>query len=498
MSDRNKVPSPIPSNASLNRAMLIALLVAVELMAGACIAYVGLDWRSPLIVSGREKAFVGLIQFALVLSVIAVVQWTVTSRNRGLLRLGAVYLALFALTGVAGSLSAEARFRAVRAKVLEKGAQADLNGLGGHLIVGYKSEADIQRLISNGVVAGVFITTRNIVGRTPTQIASGIAGWQATRIKLGLPPLFITADQEGGLVSHLSPPLKRRASLADAIVAVKADRGCDQTQSMPACSRQDKRSAIARAYGQAQGEELAGLGVNVNFAPVVDLNFGVRGRNDAHTRIYKRAIARDPALVTQLARAYCEGLQSAGVVCTLKHFPGLGRVTGDTHVSEARLGLPMAELEKSDLMPFSKLIGEPNRMTMLSHVRLTAVDADAPVSLSGKVVTGLLRGTWKHSGILVTDDITMRAAYASGRKRGMGSAAEAAIRALNAGVDLVLISFDTDQVYPVLQALADAYGNGTLGRDQLIESRARLAPLYASLTMPAASRYPQSDRPTSP
>ena len=70
MSDRNKVPSPIPSNASLNRAMLIALLVAVELMAGACIAYVGLDWRSPLIVSGREKAFVGLIQFAVVLSVI--------------------------------------------------------------------------------------------------------------------------------------------------------------------------------------------------------------------------------------------------------------------------------------------------------------------------------------------------------------------------------------------------------------------------------------------
>ena len=135
---------------------------------------------------------------------------------------------------------------------------------------------------------------------------------------------------------------------------------------------------------------------------------------------------------------------------------------------------------------------------MLSHVRLMAIDADAPASLSGKVVTGLLRQGWHHAGILVTDDITMRAAYASGRKRGLGSAAEAAIRALNAGVDLVLISFDTDQVYPVLAALADAHGNGTLGRDTLAESTARLAPLIARLAGPPAARFPPAGRQTAP
>ena len=468
---------PANKHATTAGAILVALLVVFELSLGGAVAYLGLDWRSPLVTSSRDRVFTWLVIAAAVLSAVAVWQWLKPAPDRALLRIGAAGLGLLSLTGLAFAVSSEARFKSLRTKILEQGQDDRLMGIGGHLIVGYRAQGDIAKLVSNSVVAGVFVTARNVSGRTGPQIATEIAGWQKARAAAGLPPLFITTDQEGGLVSRLSPPLKRRASLAESIVKVP---------------ERDKKIAIAREYGHVQGSELAAIGVNVNFAPVVDLNFGVRGRNDAYTRIYQRAIARDPGLVTDLAGAFCDGLQAAGVLCTLKHFPGLGRVLGDTHVAEARLSAPVAELEATDLAPFRALGRDQNRMTMLSHVRLMAVDADTPVSLSSKVVTGMLRGDWKHTGVLVTDDITMRAAYASGKKRSLGSAAAATVRALNAGVDLVLISFDTDQVYPVLEALADAYGNRTLARDQLAASSARLAPLIARLSEPAATRFPPS------
>lgn len=460
-----------------NEALLVALLVAAEGGAGIGVATIGFDWRSPSIVSGREQIFAAIVAVSLGLLGLAILQGILARRSLHYCALGlaAVCLAGLSVAGLTASVAAEAKFKAVKAKVLDLGQDVRLKDIGGHVIAGYRAKSDIGKLIGNSVVAGVYITARNVDGRTAREIGAEIAGWQKARLAAGLPPLLVAADQEGGLVSHLSPPLKRRPTLADSIVGTK-DRA--------------KRIAIALAYGRAQGAELAALGVNVNFAPVVDLNFGVRGGKDVHTRIYRRAIGRDPAFVTELAGAFCEGLRAAGVMCTLKHFPGLGRVSGDTHVADARLALPVADLEGSDLMPFAKLGREPNRMTMLSHVRLTAIDADAPVSLSGKVVTGLLRERWGHTGVLITDDITMRAAYGSSRKRGLGSTAEAAVRALNAGVDLVLISFDSEQVYPVLAALADAYGNGTLGRDQLANSRTRLMPMLDRLKNDPATRFP--------
>jgi beta-N-acetylhexosaminidase len=107
---------------------------------------------------------------------------------------------------------------------------------------------------------------------------------------------------------------------------------------------------------------------------------------------------------------------------------------------------------------------------MLGHVRLTALDRERPVSSSQPVVTGLLRGAWKHDGILVTDDFCMAAAY-----DGRGGMAAASVGALNAGVDLILISYDPDQFYPVMHALLTAYAAGRLRQDVLQESDRRLA-----------------------
>jgi beta-N-acetylhexosaminidase len=224
-----------------------------------------------------------------------------------------------------------------------------------------------------------------------------------------------------------------------------------------------------RHYAAHQGRGLSSLGVNVNFAPVVDLNHGLVNPEDRLLRISSRAISADPAVVTEVAGLYCATLMQTGVHCTLKHFPGLGRVYEDTHRVTAELSAPSRELEQSDWLPFRHVMAQGDAFTMLSHARLTEVDRDRPASFSDAVVKGLLRETWKHDGILVTDDFSMGAVTFSNE-----GAAGGAIAALNAGVDLLLVSYDPDQYFPMMYALLAAARDGRLRSDMLEASAVRL------------------------
>ena len=154
--------------------------------------------------------------------------------------------------------------------------------------------------------------------------------------------------------------------------------------------------------------------------------------------------------------------------CTLKHFPGLGGVFEDTHFESGHLRAPLDELERGDWIPFRALGG--GAFTMLSHARLTALDAERPVSFSDTVVSGLLRGNWGQDGVLVTDDFSMGAVYAS--KEGI---AAASVAALNAGVDLILIAYDPAQYFTMMNALLAADQGGRLQADRLARSARRLA-----------------------
>ena len=135
-----------------------------------------------------------------------------------------------------------------------------------------------------------------------------------------------------------------------------------------------------REFARTQGRELANVGVNINFAPVVDLNYKLINPNDWYTRIFERAISDDPAVVAQVAAWYCSELEKAGVRWTLKHFPGLGRAFEDTHLRDASLTASMAELGDTDWVPFRALMRDSRVFTMLGHMRLTALDKERPVS----------------------------------------------------------------------------------------------------------------------
>lgn len=411
------------------------------------------DWRSPFLAPVRLWALLGLVTLSV--SLIVGQMWALRTARPGqwvLMVLSGVGLLIAAFVLIF-TLALEARFQWVRYHVL----QADpnrLEKLGWHVIVGCSSEAEAQELVGKRAIAGFFVSSRNVRGKSVVEVKGQIQRLQNQRLEQGLPPLWIAADQEGGIVSKLSPPLTRMPSLAE-IVKQHADVG--------------QRQEAVRQFGLTQARELASLGVNLNFAPVVDLNHEVKNPNDRFTRISQRAISRDPAIVAQVAASYCAALEESGVRCTLKHFPGLGRVFEDTHAKRGNLTASVAELAKTDWVPFRAMMRDTKAFTMLGHVRLTGIDSERPASISAPVIAGMLRGDWKYDGVLITDDFSMGAIYASAV--GMENSS---IEALNAGVDLILISYDPDQYYRVMYALLQADEQGKLDQEALKRSDQRL------------------------
>lgn len=325
--------------------------------------------------------------------------------------------------------------------------------LGPHFIVGYTDPAELRALVINARIGGIFVTHRNAAGKSTSQLAQEIADLQALRHAHKLPPLFVATDQEGGPVSRLSPPLPVHPPLAS---LVETSRSVSELENR------------ARAYGELQGGELAALGVNVDFSPVVDLGLPHSANPlDLHTRISTRAISGNPLVVTRVALAYSLGLRQQGVIATLKHFPGLGRVTEDTHNFTARLNTPTAVLSAQDWVPFRQTAAPSGAFIMLGHVILPDVDPDTPASFSRPVVQHILRGEWKHDGVLVTDDLTMAPAYNR-------SLCATTVKALNAGVDMLLIAYDHEKIADALYCARQALENGQIDTRLLAQSSARL------------------------
>jgi beta-N-acetylhexosaminidase len=426
--------------------LLVALLLPLTLV-----------WREPAFADFRYPLFAGLLVLP---AAVAAAELTIFLKwGAKLPHARALSFAVLALAfvDVISTLTVEVRFRWIRSQVLL--AEPDeLAILGQHIIVGFRSRPELQELIARRAVAGVFLTSRNVQDLDSSGLAAAIAMLQNMRHQQGLPVLWIATDQEGGSVSRLSPPLTRLPFLSE-IVARHPDP--------------KERAAAVRQLAHTQGRELAEIGVNLNFAPVIDLNHGLINPSDHYTRVYQRAIAADPQTVLEVAGDYCAALMDTGVRCTLKHFPGLGRVFEDTHRGSADLTTPASELAATDWVPFRALM-DRNAFIMLGHVRLTSIDPDRPASISTAVVSDLLRRDWDYHGALITDDFGMAAIY-----HGRDGIERAAVEALNAGVDMILVSFDPDQYYAVMHALLDAYHDGRLRKDILQESARRLASIQA-------------------
>jgi beta-N-acetylhexosaminidase len=339
-----------------------------------------------------------------------------------------------------------------------------LERIGRHIIIGYHSIADVKALVERKAIAGIFVSNRNVRRRKAEDIRAETEALQEIRRSQGLPPLIISADQEGGSVSRLTPPLKRQSSLARVIRKLPPEG--------------DMKAAVEE-YARLQAAELNRVGVNLNFSPVVDLMIDSKRRSDGQTQLRHRALSSDPNIVRDVSGWYCDTLATAGVYCTIKHFPGLGRVSLDTHRSAGEIRSAIVELDGADWIPFRDLMSRPHVVTMLGHVRLAEIDKAVPASLSEPVVTGLLRTNWQYEGLLITDDFSMGAVMEW--PQGVGGAA---VKALNAGVDLVLVSFSEKHLNAVMTALLEADAKGEIDAKKRAASIKRLS-AYPFPSVPA-------------
>lgn len=227
---------------------------------------------------------------------------------------------------------------------------------------------------------------------------------------IGSDEVLVLIDQEGGRVQRLRPPLGRALPPAAAF-------GRDYAR--------DPTRAVAAAFAVARllADDLKALGINTNCAPVLDLP--VPG---AHEVIGDRAYGREPGQVITLAKAVAEGLMAGGVVPVIKHIPGHGRATADSHLALPVVTESRAQLSATDFAPFKALRTMPAAMT--AHVVFRAIDPDEPASTSAIVTREIIRGEIGFDGLLMSDDLSMKALSGDMRER--------ARRVITAGSDLAL------------------------------------------------------------
>jgi beta-N-acetylhexosaminidase len=264
---------------------------------------------------------------------------------------------------------------------------------------------DERRLYRETKPLGFILFQRNC--ESPSQIGALIAEMRRCVERADAPVLI---DQEGGRVQRLKPPTWRKAPPA-AVIGDLAKRN------LPAAIE------AARLNARLIAEELAALGFNADCAPVLDLRLPI-----THQAIGDRAYSDDPAIVSALGRAACEGFIAGGIVPVPKHMPGHGRATADSHKELPRVTASVEELERTDFVPFRNLRDMPWAMT--AHILFTALDATAPATASKTIIERVIRGKIGFQGLLFSDDLSMQALE--------GSLGQRAQRALAAGCDVAL------------------------------------------------------------
>lgn len=262
--------------------------------------------------------------------------------------------------------------------------------------------------------------------------------------RIGL-PAFLSVDEEGGTVARVAST--GRFDVTDVGDMAKIGASGDVQQ--------------AKQAGETIGSYLSELGFNLDFAPDADVL-----TNPDNTVVKKRSFGSDPRVVSDMSLAVAQGLAQHQVYSVYKHFPGHGATAGDTHQGYAYTDKTLDELKQSELIPFENAIQNNAAFIMAAHISAPRVTGDdTPASLSKTMITDILRGQMGYDGIVVTDAMNM------GAVTEQYTSAQAAVKALQAGADLVLMPEDFQEAY---QGVLDAVKDGTLTEQRINESVTRI------------------------
>lgn len=324
--------------------------------------------------------------------------------------------------------------------------------LGDYTSNGDSSFAEVRRWIQHDHIGGVSMSLG-----TPIEVAAKINAMQ----HLSTVPLLVSSDLEpglgrleGGVFSHY---------LIDAGSATVFP----SNMAIAATGREADAHDVARAIG----EEARAVGIQVDFAPVVDVN-----NNPNNPVINTRSFGEDPARVARLSAQFIRGLEETGTVATAKHFPGHGDTDVDSHVGLPIVGATMPRLDSVELVPFRAAIGAGAGMVMTAHIALPAIagDSTTPATLSPRIITGLLRDSLGFRGIAITDAMTMEGV-------GKGYTTEqSSVLAVQAGADILLKPSDPTKA---IDAIVAAVERGEISRARIDSAVRRVLALKARLAL---------------
>jgi len=339
-----------------------------------------------------------------------------------------------------------ATVRRMNASSLEKAA-AKLFCAGFH---GHSIPAEFAQLQARGIT-GAILFRRNV--ESPAQVAELNAelGERAGR------PFLVSVDQEGGRVMRLRDP-------------------CTDLPPMRDLGAADD-PALARRLGAVLGRELRALGFDLDFAPVLDVD-----TNPANPVIGDRSFGRSAAQVAALGSEAILGLQEAGVAACGKHFPGHGDTSQDSHEELPRLSHDPSRLEAVELPPFQAAIRAGVASIMSAHVIFEALDPVYPATMSRPALDGILRDRWGYDGVVISDDLEMKAiADHFGIE-------EAVVRGVNAGVDLFLVCHTPALQNEAIDRLIAAVERGDVSLARVEEAGRRIDALVSRFVRPKSRR----------
>jgi beta-N-acetylhexosaminidase len=327
---------------------------------------------------------------------------------------------------------------------------------------GHEVSPGLKHMIREFGVGHVILFSRNV--DSPEQVAELVRELQSVaRDASHEMPLLVAVDQEGGRVARLREPWTVWPPLR-------------------AVGRADS-AELARRMGEALALELTACGIRCDLAPVVDVD-----TNPANPVIGDRSFGDDPELVGRLGAAMIRGLQDGGVVACAKHFPGHGDTDVDSHLALPVVEHSRSRIEDLELRPFRDAVDAEVAAVMTAHVLVREIDPQLPATLSPFVVKELLRDKLGFTGVVIADDLEMKAVAEH------WSPAEAAVHAATAGCDILAVCADHDAQADALEGLVHAVEQGEIGWKELDHAESRICRLKERFLLPYVEPDPRRAR----
>jgi len=309
--------------------------------------------------------------------------------------------------------------------------------------IGTEVTSDIKEMIDNYHVGGIIYFKRNIKSLQQLSSLSNELQILSANKRSGL-PLVISTDQEGGRVNRLTGGTHFPGNMVLGAA---------------------RKSSLAKKSGWAIAGQLKAVGINMDFAPVLDIS-----NNPLNLAIGTRSFGGDPHLVADLGVAFIKGMQEEGIIACAKHFPGHGDTAVDSHLELPVIECRKERLEKVEIYPFKQAIKAGVDSIMTAHIYVPAIESrkGIPATLSYNILTNLLREELGYTGIVITDCLEMKAIADN-----FGTV-EGSIMAIEAGTDIVLVSHSLDKQKAAIEAVTRALKEGKISEERINQSVLRI------------------------